>query len=139
MTDPETERAGRAVVIASAAVVVTTFLPWSESGQVSRSGWEVARAARRLGVADSGTAEVLVIAFFLVPVVASAALIAHALRREGMVAAAGAAVAVTTVVVAGAVLDSPLRASWGLWLNIAAATADGGLVFRLARRVRSGT
>jgi len=123
----------RDVVVATFVVVATAFLPWAESGSVSRSGWSIVGSARRLGVVDSTLGEAVAVGFFALPVLAFAALVMFALNRPRLVAAASTLALVATVVVAGAVIRSPLGSRWGLWLNIAAACVDGLLTVRLWR------
>ena len=121
------------VVVAMFVLVGTAFLPWAESGNVSRSGWDIVGSARRLGVVDSTAGEVFAVGFFLVPALAFAALLLLAIDRPVMVAAVSGLAIVATVVVAGAVIRSPLGLRWGLWLNVAAASVDGFLTVRLLR------
>lgn len=128
-----TKRASRDLVAGTFVLVATPFLPWAASGRVDRSGWELVGSARRLGVVDHSWGEVLAVSFFIVPAVAFAMLIAHVLGQTRIVAGGGAFATVATVVVAGAVLRSPLGSQWGLWLNIGVACVDGLLLIRLLR------
>ncbi len=133
MQTQPTRRASRDLIAATFVLVVTPFLPWAASGRIDRSGWELVGSARRLGVVDDTWGEILAVSFFVVPAVAFAMLIAHVLDRPRLVAGGGVFATVATVVVAGAVLRSPLGSQWGLWLNIGVALVDGVLLIRLLR------
>ena len=136
MNIPSAAHLSRAAVGATAVLAVTAFLPWTRSGQVSRSGWSTVSSARKLGVVDSLPAELVVSAFYLVPAFACLALVVHVLDRHRAAAAIAAAAAVATVVIAVAVIRSPLGVRWGLWLNIAIAAIDGVLAIALVARTR---
>jgi len=133
MTPPPIAGRSRDVVAATFVLVGTVFLPWAESGSVSRSGWSIVGSARRLGVVDSTFGEVVAVGFFVLPIFAFAALTMFALDRPRLVAAASGLAVVATVVVAAAVIRSSLGPRWGLWLNVATACVDGFLTVRLWR------
>ena len=115
------------------ALVATAFLPWAESGSVSRSGWDIVGSARRLGVVDSAIGETFAVAFFFTPALAFVALVMLAINRPRIVAAVSGLCVVATVGVAVAVVGSSLEPRWGLWLNIAVACVEGVLTVRLLR------
>ena len=109
----------------------TLFLPWTRSGRVSRSGWDVAGSARRLGIVDSGIGEAAVLVFFAVPMFVFLALVFHSVGRYPAAATLAATTILVTVVVAAAIVRSSLGIRWGLWLNTVIAAVDSLLVIRL--------
>src|SRR4051794_32795422 len=68
-------------VIACGALVVGVVLPWHDSGSVHRNAFALARVADDLGLVDTGPRRVLLVAVFLVPLLAALALLAAALDR----------------------------------------------------------
>jgi len=123
------------VMVATLVLAAALFLPWAQSGRVSRSGWHVVSSARRLEVVESGAGEIALIVFFAIPALAFAVVVLFALDLHGWVAAASLVTVAVTLLVAVAIMRSPLDLRWGLWLNSGVAVADlmmiGQLSFRL--------
>lgn len=116
---------------------VSLFLPWARSGRATRTGFELARTVDALGLADSVPLRALLVAFWLLPVLAAVCWTAAAMSRKNVVVATAAGAGL--VVGAGAVLvlrQGALHARLGLWVAmVAAATALAGSL-RLATTTR---
>jgi hypothetical protein len=69
-------------VIASAALIGGAALPWHQSGSRVRNAFALARVADDLGLVDTGPRRVLLVAVFLLPLLAALALLAMTLDRR---------------------------------------------------------
>ena len=134
---PSQSRRPRPVLVAvgSLAVVVGSALPWGGSGRVDRSGFDLARLARRLDVLDglaAGAARLWVLAPFAVAVV----VVATGARRAGLAVALGTVLAIGGAALVVAVHRSPLLPRFGLHVTAAGAAivAVGDLVWLLTSR-----
>ena len=70
------------VVIANGALVVGAALPWHQSGSRVRNAFALARVADDLGLVDTGPRRVLLVAVFLVPLLAALTLLAATLDKR---------------------------------------------------------
>ncbi|MDG2113432.1 MAG: hypothetical protein P8N02_12555 [Actinomycetota bacterium] len=113
-----------AIVITTALVAVSLFLPWATSGEVSRSGWELATTAARLEVAGTGWGRLVLGAFFLIPAGAFATLTAGLSGRRWLIALPSGTTVVVSAWGAAVVATSPLEVRWGLTLNLVACATD---------------
>ena len=107
------------------------FLPWAASGDVSRSGWELATTAARLEITDGGWGRIALGAFLLVPAGAFATFVAVVSGRRWLMAATSVPTILMSAWGATVVAASPLDTRWGLLLNCSAAGADVMLILLL--------
>ena len=111
-------RAGLTSGVATGATVLTTFLPWAQTGAARRSSYVLVADVDQLGVL-SGAASRAAGLWPLVPLLAGAAVFALGLGRlragAGLSAAVGLAVAAASM----AVLRSPLQPLAGCWAGLA--------------------
>lgn len=98
-------------MIASAGVAAAGFLPWSRTGRSgrSRSGIELARALREVGLAPGGWRGLLFVLFLFTPLLAAGVWIAALTGRRLLVALLGAAAGGLGVAAALLLRDSTLR------------------------------
>lgn len=108
------------VTIPTLIVLLGTALPWARSGEVDRSGFDLARLARRLDVLD-GPAAAAVAALLLLPVASAAVAVAGARGQRRIAASLGTVFTVLAVVLAVAVLRSPLQPRIGLHVTMVGA------------------
>lgn len=115
---------GVTVTVAGAlAVVVAAFLPWSASGETTRSSFELLQAADRLDLLSGGPRRVGLTAWYLLPVLVAVVWLTATLDRPVATAVAGTAVAAVALAGAGVVLNSPLKAEAGVPMAVVAAAA----------------
>lgn len=105
-------------VAASAAVALTTVLPWARSGRVTRSGWALAGTVSRLGLPGTGALRVLLVLFLLTPVLAAGAWIAAFANRPGIVATLAGSSGLVATSAWVALRFSPLDARVGAHLAL---------------------
>lgn len=97
-----------AVGAVAAAVVAVALLPWHRSGEVVRSGFELARVADNLGVVTSAPRRALLTMLFLLPLGGALVLLAAAgrwWRWAGLASSLSGAVGLASGYVAVAVTD----------------------------------
>jgi len=123
------------VVVTTLVLAATLFLPWAQSGSVSRTGWQVVASARRLGVVESEVGEFALVLFFAVPVLAFVIVVLFALDLHGWVAAVSLVPLLVTLLVGVATIGSSLDLRWGLWLNTGVVVADLLMVAQLLYRL----
>jgi hypothetical protein len=78
-----------ATVAACVAALVAAFLPWLRTGDARRSAFALARSADTLGFVDSPLRRVLVVSWYLLPLLVAAVWTAAALGRAGLVTVFG--------------------------------------------------
>lgn len=116
-------RAGPAAALAGGlGVLGALLLPWVRSGLAERNGFEAARTARILGVADDPLLRLVLIAVYLVPSLVALLWLAVVVRRRVAAVAVAAAIAVVGFTAAAIVLASDLEAGDGPIAAIAAST-----------------
>ena len=125
-----------AVGAAAAAVAAVALLPWHRSGEVVRSGFELARVADNLGVVTSAPRRGLLTALFLLPMAAALVLLAVAGRwwrcagvASSLTGAVGLASASVAVRVTDQVHAGPLLAGAASALAL---VAGARLTWRMA-------
>lgn len=122
-------------------VVASAFLPWARSGRASRTSFELVGAVETLGVLD-GPLAALATAWYLVPALGGAVVVAALARRPGVVIALGLLVAAAGAAFAVAVRISPLVPQAGTSATIvgavvvAAGAAYGSTAGRTQRSQR---
>jgi hypothetical protein len=120
-----------ATVLAAAG----TFFGWAASGRNVRSSYELFEAAGRAGVLPDSI-ERLGLLFFLVPALAGAALVAHALHRHGLSAVLCLVVGVASSTASLLVVLSPLSVRTpAVIVGFAGVVAAAGSLWELATRV----
>jgi hypothetical protein len=117
-------------------VAVSAFLPWASSGRATRSGFELARIADRLGLADTPLRRALVVAVAFLPALAGAAWTLAVLRRPGWVATLGTVSAAVVLTAAVIVWRAPLQAEAGPWVGAVSGCVALVGAGPLARRAR---
>ena len=123
-------------VAATAGVAVSAFLPWASSGRASRTGFELARIADRLGLADTPLRRALVTSVAFLPALAGIAWTAAAMHRPRWVATSGGVSAAVVLTAAVVVWRSPLAPGIGSWVGaVSGAVALIGAV-ETVRRAR---
>lgn len=119
-------------MLGAALVVGGAALPWGGSGRNDRSGYELARLARRLDVLDgvpAGAARL----WGLAPFVLALAVVAAGARRSGVAVALALALAAGGGALVLAVHRSPLLPRWGLHVTtVGAALVVLSALVRLA-------
>lgn len=122
----------------SLATTAATFGGWARSGTRTRSSYELVDVAGRAGVLSDDVA-VLATAWFLVPALCGAVLVAVALNREVTVGVAAATLGAVVGVGVTLVLRSPLAigaaAIGALVLGIC--TTMGGVALLVTRGAKS--
>lgn len=108
-------------VVGLAAIVIGSFGPWLRSGERLRTSYELFQVADRLGFLGGGAVRWLPRVWVCVPFAAALALTCHVRGRHAAGASIAAVVAAAALVVAGAVIASPLSTVWGSVLGVAAA------------------
>ena len=103
---------------ASAAVALTTLLPWARSGQVTRSGWALAGTLSRLRLDGTGALRPLLIAVLATPVLAAGAWVAAFANRPGIVATLAGSSGLVATSAWVALRFSPLDARVGAHLAL---------------------
>jgi hypothetical protein len=126
-------------LIGLAGVVVAAFLPWLASGRVERNSFDTVRSAERLGVAEARWQELLLDAWYLLPLLGALALAAMVLHRPALAAwlalAAGAIAAVVGIMVVGAPVSS--RSGPIVAIGMGVLTVGGALWLLRVERQRS--
>jgi len=116
-------------VVAALAVLSVAFLPWAHSGQRERAAFALARTARNLRLADTVPLRILLVAYYVMPLLVAVTWLA-AVGGKWAFAAAAAALSGAVAVAAGAVvLYAPVRPGAGPWASMVAgmaALAGGG-------------
>ncbi|MEJ7846052.1 MAG: hypothetical protein WKF93_10435 [Acidimicrobiales bacterium] len=117
---------GPALLVAGVAVaVVGTFLPWGASGRAERSSYELVAVLSRLEVVDGWRAD-LATAWYFLPLLAAAALVAVLAGRRPLARILGTAMGVAVVGMAVAVTRSPLSPRPGMCVTIIGTVLLGG-------------
>ncbi len=125
-------------VAATVAVAGSFLLPWANSGRAVRSGFDLARTADVVGLAEATPLRVLLVGVWLTPMLAgltwTAAVLGRTVLAGGLAVAAGG----LGVAAAGVVLTSGgVSAAAGCWTGMVAgmaALAGGALAATTARR-----
>jgi len=121
---------------ASAAVVAASLLPWVRSGEVDRSGFALAGAARRAGLSDIRLVRAVIDAWFVLPALAAAAWTAATMRREKTAAVFSILTGAVGIGNGIAVLASHVETRAGPPASIAAGAVAMASGFWLARQGR---
>lgn len=108
-----------------AVVVVGTLLPWGASGRAERSSYELVAVLTRLEVVD-GWPAVLLRAWYLLPLLAAATVVAVLAGRRGPARLLGTATGVAVVGMAAALSRSPLSPRPGVCVTIVGTVLVGG-------------
>lgn len=106
-------------VAASIGVVASSLLPWVRTGEVTRSGFALARTLRDAGLADVRFVRPLLIVWFVLPLLGTGAWAALAFVRVRAAALLAVATACVGAMIAAAVLASPVESEIGPPLCIA--------------------
>ncbi|MBA2497578.1 MAG: hypothetical protein H0V33_10895 [Acidimicrobiia bacterium] len=106
-------------------VVVGTFLPWGASGRAERSSYELVAVLSRLEVVDGWLAD-LATAWYFLPLLAAAALVAVLTGRRQLARILGTATGVAVVGMSAAVTRSPLSPRPGMCVTIIGTMLVGG-------------
>lgn len=122
---------GGAVTCAGSAA-----LPWATTGEATRSGYQLVRAADAAGLADAPLARALVVAVALLPVLAAGAWIAGSLHRRGALATLGAAAGLVAGSSVAVVLKAPVGVEVGVYLAAAGVVATAVGLISLVRQER---
>jgi hypothetical protein len=112
-----------ASVLGVLIVVIGSLLPWVRTGERTRSSYELAALADRLGVLPSGAATVAVRGWVLVPLLAAATVAALALGRTTIGGFLALVTGLYAVVLAWLVETSRLKTDVGGPMSIA-----GGII-----------
>jgi hypothetical protein len=92
---------------AALAVALASFLPWSRSGEVTRSSYGLLRAAERLELLPDAYDELAAV-WYSVPALVGAAWLAAALGRANLAGTLAALVGVLSLVATIVAIRSPL-------------------------------
>jgi hypothetical protein len=116
--------------------VAAAFLPWTVSGAAARNSFATVRTARLLDLGDHAALSVLLGAWFAVPALAAATVLALVLGRRRLAAAGAVLVGALALVLAVAVLVAPIAHGAGPVVAVATGllALAGGIA--LARPVR---
>jgi hypothetical protein len=103
--------------VLAAGATAATFAPWGGSGSRSRSSYEILDVADRAGVVPESAGGV-VVAWFLVPLLCGAVLVAVAAGKARLAAALGATLGAFVTTGGVLVARSPLTTEAGAVLGI---------------------
>ncbi len=106
MTRAQAARA--ALVVALAATVASTFLPWVRTGTRERNSYQLIAAARRLHVLEGTLERLAAPGWFFVPFLAALSVLALATGRPRLASGLGVAVGAGAVGLVIAVRAEPL-------------------------------
>ena len=119
--------------LATAAVAASGLLPWARSGDVSRSGYALARAARDASLAGGPVTGAVALGVVVLPLLASLACVAARAGRRAAVAGCTLAAAALGTSAAGVVLGADLvEPRWGVLAGVAAAAVAAARATTLA-------
>jgi hypothetical protein len=110
-------------------VVAAAFLPWFASGRVERNSFDTVRSAERLGIAEARWQELLLDAWYLLPLLGALALAAVVLHRPALAAGFALAVGSIAVVVGLVVVVAPVSSRSGpiVAIGMGALTVSGAI------------
>ena len=117
-----------------AIAVAAAVLPWHRSGQVRRTGFELARAADRAGLVTETWQQALLVTAFLLPLLAAVAFLAAVAGRSRWVGAASCASAAVGLASAGVVLRLSGGRQVGPGVTVLTAIAAGWCGLQLLGR-----
>ncbi len=118
-------------------VLVVAFLPWVRSGERERNSFELLRSADRLDLIQGVPQRVAQLGWLLMPVAVGIVVIALALGRSRIGAAAASVVGVFAAVIGGLVAVSSLEVT--IWPSIATALGLVVAVLAVVGLIRRGT
>jgi hypothetical protein len=130
----------RALALAAAAGVLgAAFLPWTVSGSVVRDSFATVRSARLIGIGGPDGVGVALGAWYFVPAVVLAAVLAAVLGRERWAGAASVVVGLAVLAGALVVLRSPVATGIGVIVAVPSAVVAvvAGAVLALSGRRES--
>jgi hypothetical protein len=114
------------------------FLPWAYSGEVDRAAFALARTARNLRLADTVPLRILLVAYYLMPLLVAVTWLAAVGGKWAWAAGAAALSGVLAVAAGAVVLYAPVRAGAGPWASmvagLAALVGGGWLAWEQQRR-----
>jgi hypothetical protein len=121
--------AGAAAVAGLAGTVAAAFLPWTVSGAAVRNSFASVRTARLLDSGDHAALSAVLGAWYAMPALAAATVLALVLGRRRLAGAGALVVGGAALVLAGAVLAAPIAHGAGPVVALAtgALAGAGGL------------